>query len=429
MKSRHACIAALVLSLGSPDLKSETLLSFEALPELVRERNDHVKGSEKISQAAEALRPSPLQPFYPTLKAEAGVERFERELLPQRQDPFWSATAELNVFRGGKDYLESQSLSLEASAAQLLSNHAYLDELKKTRLAYADLVYAEGLKKVLTEAQALNEKNLSSASRRRSSGMATDTDQIEFEIKRQTIQQDLEATELDIHQALASLTVLLGLKHGTKGEFRWPDTFEKISFDLSKISKQAKTTLDFQIEELESKKKDVERKIAARWWVPDVDLYGGYALHTMRDSDEFRRRDRDEVFGGVRMSLTLFNKGESLRKQKYESLISEAQQLRLSQSKRESEAELEIALKSIEKNQRLMQGAETSAASSKRYLTQTLSEYSRGVKNSPDVSAATDKYIEAQSRHLQIQKDHLIALSQLFSILGSEHPENNTKKE
>lgn len=424
MKRQHACIALLALSLSSASARSETLLSFDALPQLIRERNDHVKGAEKISQAVEALRPSPMRPFYPTLKVEAGIERFERELLPQRQDPFGSATAELNIFRGGKDFLEQESLGLESSAARLLSSHAFLEELKKTRLAYADLVYAEGLKKVLIEARILNEKNLASASRRRSSGMATDTDQIEFEIKRQAILQDLEATELDIHQALASLTVLLGLQSGARGDLKWPDTFEKISFDLSQMSEKPKTTLDFQIEELETKKKDVERRIAARWWIPDVDLYGGYALHTMRDSDEFRRRDRDEVFGGVRVSVTLFDQGESLRKQRQESLLSEAQALRLSQSKRESEAELDIALKSIEKNQRLMQGAENSAASAKKYLSQTLSEYSRGVKNSPDVSAATDKYIEAQTRHLQIQKDHLVALSQLFSILGTEHPEN-----
>jgi outer membrane protein TolC len=366
-----------------------------------------------------------VQPFLPTLRAEAGAETFRREILPQRRDPYWGVTAELNLFRGGKDLLSRRAAGLDADFAKLSARQTYLDELTNTRIAYAELVYAESLKKVLSEAKLLNDKNLSAASRRINSGLATDTDRIEFEIKRQAIDQDLEATELEISQQKSTLSVLLGLDLHSEDAISWPENFEKISFDHAQISPHSVKPLALQMETLESEKKNTESQIASRWWIPDVDLYGGYSLKTMRESDEYRLRDRQETVAGVRMSLTLFDGGESLRKNRYEARLAEAQSLRLAQSRRESEAELEVSLKTIQKNERLRQGAEDSAKSSKRYLTQTLFEYSRGAKNSPDVSSATDKYIESETRYLQIQKDYLLALSRLFSVLGPETPENN----
>jgi outer membrane protein TolC len=417
--------AFVLASLSLSATAQKTDLVFKALPKLVKERNDHAKGSEKLYQAAEAQRPSFVQPFMPVLKAEAGAEAFRREVLPPRQDPFWGVTAELNLFRGGKDYLARRAAGLEADAAKLAARQSYLEELTKTRVAYAELVYAESLKRVLLEAKSLNEKNLHSASRRRASGLATDTDQIEFEIKRQAIEQDLAATELEIAQQRSALSVLLGFDLRAPQSVNWPQSFEDITFDRSRVSVQDIESVALQFEKIETERKQAESLIAARWWVPDVDAYAGYAVKTMRESDEYRRRDRRETYAGVRASLVFFDGGEGLRKSRYEARVAEAQALKLAQSRRENESELEISLRSIEKNEKLREGAEKSARSSKRYLTQTLAEYARGAKNSPDVSSATDKYIEAETRFLAVQKDYLIALSQLFAVLGPEIAENN----
>jgi len=403
---------------------AETAVNFSQLPKLVKERNDHAKAATLASQAAEISTPSSLQPFYPTIKAEVGAERFKRETLAEREDPFAGVSAELNIFKGGRDYLQRESLQLGQEEAKVLSDFTYLEELSKAREAYVNIVYAEALLKVLREAQELNDKNLSAASRRKSAGLATNTDLIEFRMKKQMLEQEVESTQLELKQESLTLAILLGYDIQALNDLKWPQNFDVVTFDLRKVPSNRKEPLSFQIEQLETEKRRVDNKIASRWWIPDVDLYGGYALHTMRDSDEPKASDRQEAYVGIKASLTLFDRGDSFRKQRSASLSNEADRLKLKQSQKEAQVDLERALRTLEKNDRLLKGSEESAKYSKQYLSQTLSEYSRGVKNSPDVSSATDKYIEAQTRHLDLQKERLSALTKLFAALGPDFPEN-----
>ena len=61
---------------------------------------------------------------------------------------------------------------------------------------------------------------------------------------------------------------------------------------------------------------------------------------------------------------------------------------------------------------------------SKRYFEHTLDEYKRGVKNSADVSAATDKFIDAESRFVELKKNYRLAHAQLLALLGRSAREN-----
>ncbi len=408
-----------VLQLGlSRDASSATIqVSFGDLARYVREKNPHVKAAESLTLGANRRTGYLFRSYLPAFSATGGYESFQTGPYRQLNQPYGGIEATVNLFRGGRDLLEEsarQGASRFASAAEAES---YLNKLTEARRNYLHLAYYREVIAILNETIAQNEKNLSAAHRRITSGVATETDRIEFEMYRIQIGQDLARMKLEEDSALKTLTVLLGESENL--EIRVPsDALREHDESLLKASFDAKLHREVELDLSAKATAEARKKSAHRWWSPSVDAYGSYSLYTLRDRDYVSQRDRFEVVGGVRVTFELFDGLKSYAEGSALASEADAYEQRALQTERELKTRFERTRAQLGLAYDQARSAEASIEQGRKYLKRTLEEYGRGVKNSPDVLNATQKFMEWRRRATDLMRDYQLARVELLRILG-----------
>lgn len=392
-------------------------VSFDELPKIVGQKNQHVRGAELFLKAAESQTGHLTRSYLPSLEAYAGGERFETGDFAVTSQPYGGVETRVNLFRGGRDLLEERAREAQVRASQASFRAAYIDELTKAREAFWQLVYQREMVRLLTEALAENARNLAAANKRIGSGLATETDRIEFEMYRVQLEQDLARATLGSANSQRTLNVLLGLPENT--ELR---TTEAIPHDhdeaLLTATLEAPAHRDVRGLLANQEIASARKKEAYRWWTPSVDAYAGYALYTLRERDFVPRSDRDEAVVGLRLTLNIFDGLQARTAGAGYSLEADAYENQAQQTGKELLARFEGAKQELRLTHDLIHSAERSVDQATKYLSRTHAEYVRGVKNSPDVFSATEKYIDLRRRFAEIRRDYQMAKTELLAILG-----------
>lgn len=400
---------------------NELRLEFVQIPELIKRGNTYYESAKLKLEAAEIRKGFLMRSFLPHVEAFAGAEDFKRGLIPERRDPFYGATFEMNLFRGQRDLLFEKALGAKVLGAKAYTDEIYLDKLLESRKAFWEYVSAMELKKIIQEAISYNSKNLNSTKKRISAGIGTDTDQLEFEIKEQELVQSLSRLESSAKVSEMNLKAFLTLD--SELTIKVPDQIPMP--DEGKFSEIINVeTVPRLVKELsESKKAKFEKSMALNWWLPQLNLYGGYLMKTMRESDEYRTQDRDEAFVGVKISVN-FDALQDFNESKAMASEALAAQKQYQQTLKETKALYQSSSRELRQNQELIASSNSIRQKAKFYLMQTLNEYKRGVKNSADVSSATDKFIDAETRFVELKKNYHLNHAQLLSLLGRGSKEN-----
>ena len=66
----------------------------------------------------------------------------------------------------------------------------------------------------------------------------------------------------------------------------------------------------------------------------------------------------------------------------------------------------------------LIPSSEKILAEAKKYLGRTSVEYTRGVKNSPDMLGATNRYFDTRKRVMEMKRDYQLAKVRLLGLIG-----------
>ncbi|UPT72806.1 MAG: TolC family protein [Elusimicrobiota bacterium] len=392
-------------------------MTFEDLPRLVAEKNRAVSGAERLVDSARARTGSLGRSFLPTLSGEAGAERFKTGTHDPKSQPYGHLEAKVNVFRGGRDRLEESGRELQIQAAGADARRTAAAELAGARSAYWRLVSTREKVRIVVEALEQNEKTLAVAARRVSRGLATDTDRLEFEIHRSQLREERESLT---HAALLleiELSAALGMPLESK--FRTPETVGH-EHDESLLSAPFEPGSHPDASDMAARGKalGVERLRAGRWWQPELDLYGGYYLYTLREREYQTRRDRLDKAVGARLNFFLF---DGLRS------TSEAAALRLREEgvgrqrvQRELalDAEVRVAKEDLKHDHELVHYAEERIAQGSKYLARTLDEYERGVKNSPDALGAAQRALSYKMLYADRRRDYQLTKTGLLALLG-----------
>lgn len=390
-------------------------LRFEDLPRLVEENNRNARGARRFLEAAEDRQGHLSRSFLPTVQAEAGTERFTTGDLSARSQPYGGAEARLNLFNGGKDSLEEKINGERARRAAADHRRTFTEELAEARRAYWDLAASREGIRLLGEALDRNTGYAAAAAKRLRAGLATETDRLEFEMHRVQLRQDVARLSLDAATAGRRLAVLLGLPEGAAVEVssQVPHGHDEVFPPLD-----AARHRDVQALAAARREALLQRSQARRWWTPSVDAYAGYWLYTQRDRDFPAREDRDDRAAGLRLSVGLFDGfrarsgGAALEKE------AEGLELQREQAERELAARHRALLEEMRVLHDLVHEAETGAAQGRKYVSHTLAEYARGVKNSPDVLAAAEKSVELERRAVELRRDYQMAKTELLGVLG-----------
>lgn len=395
----------------------EVRITFANLKPLVETQNERVKASMNVLEAARRREGHLARSFLPKLEAHAAQERFKTGTQEEKTQPDFGIGASVNLFNGGRDRLRDKALAYRSQRKSFEAKVDAVDELGKARELYWLIVYEKNVALLLKEMLEVNDQNLRAAQRRVRSGVGTEGDRLEFEMNAIELKRDLSQTELDIRSHSRELLVLVGhspedslmtdLELSHSGE--WENEIRHSHGDHEFLVKPA---------ELASQEAKVAAQETSRSWIPRLDAYAGWNQYNQREEDPASARERQESVVGLRLKLDVFDGIGHRREAQALRHEAEAANLMAAYQRKHNEAHIEKEFDELRFLHDRVHEAEGNIKSAQRYYAVTKSEYSRGVKNSPDVLGASQKLHGMKLKKLAMIRDFQIARSHVLSKIG-----------
>ncbi len=418
MNNKWQLLICVLVSLHGQFGHAAMPLAAEDLEELIKTKNKKVAATTLELRGVEKRLGYLKRSFIPTGEAWVGQEKFQTGPYETMSEPMYSLRANLNLYRGGRDSLEETSRKAQKTSMQVQAQQVLQNELFEARELYWYLVYLKEIYSLYTSTLKQNENNLSKAVKRINSGLSTNVDKLEFEISETQLRQDMARISVSMSTTQRRIAALLGLEAETQFE-----TISAVPHDHNDTTPNQ--TMDFNLfrdVRLELANKvdfEAQGKILKRWWTPRVDVYAESILSNFRERSFYTQNDQIDNALGIRLSFNFDGfqgqyDGEALTAR------SLAAQLRADQIKIEAEAAFNTAKQELTLLHDLIHEGERNVEKGAQYLSQTQSEYARGVKNSPDVLSATLKQLDFKKRFAELRRDYAIAKAQLQSLLASE---------
>lgn len=410
-------IFALTLAYGSVAMASAIELSFDGLKVLL-ERNSKVEASRLEVEASKNRQGALLRSFLPSVELYGAQESFKTGPQPQKNQPTFGAEVKMNVFNGGRDLLRSEIQALQKEKKEFQRARVFSEELQKARSLFWEILYIQERIELIESTIKVNGQNLASAERRIRSGVATESDRFEFEMKAVDLKQDLNESKLKLSNQKRELAGVLNLETPVE-EMRFPKvlTHEHNFEEILKHSSQDQEFL-FKENELQASATLADARSQGRSWWPKIDAYAAYNQFNQREEDFVQASDRTETVVGLRMTLSVPAGLESNQEASALRREAEAQRRLAAYERREIAIQVENKLSELRLRHDQVHDTEENIQRAERYYKLTQSEYSRGVKNSPDVLGASDKLFDMKHKRLEIIKDFQISKTQILAKIG-----------
>ena len=383
-----------------------TTLTDVKLNELI-DKNPEVQSLLKRLESSEALKGRLTRSFLPNVSLSYGREKFTTGPYHSLNQPFGGIEAEMNLFNSGRDRIESTIRDNQAEIAKIdakLVRSQILAELKRAMSHYAYLIE---IKTITNSAMSQNEENLKSANKRINAGLATDTDLLDFKQQKIQFRQELSTLDYEVGVTQRLINTLLGNEPGDELITEFINMHPDHS-DESKLNVSGKSLI-VKKAELHKEATNLEYKKDKRWWAPKLDIYG-YAQRFTQKEREYTPSDaRNDVTFGFKFSLPIFDGGEGYRGAQATKALVEAKRSEVRSQELALHRQSLDALKKLQLAHDLIHGAEENVQIMNDYRKGVLSEYSKGVKNSPDVLQASQRWIEANIRNAEVKKNYQFA--------------------
>lgn len=394
-------------------------LNYEDLESLIKIQNKKVSAARLDLQSSDLRLGYLRRSFLPTLDASLGQEEFKTGPFETMAQPMYYLRANLNLFRGGRDQLLEKTRQTEKTSLRFQAQQVYQTELLELRQFFWDLVYLKELKSLLEDAIKQNETNLQRAMKRINAGLTSRVDRLEFEISGTQLSQDLARIEVELSNTQRHISALVGKDPETQYE-----TISEIPHDHDDPTEQKQVDfLQFRNVQLEMANKtnlEAQSQILKRWWTPSLDLYAESILFNYRERNFTAQDDRIDNALGVKLSFEFDG-----FQQKYDgealAARSRAAEMRAAQIKSETEAEYNTARQQLVLLHDLIHVGEKNVRKGQEYFEVTLSDYNKGIKNSPDVLSAMVKNLEFRRRFVELRRDYAVSKAKLQAIISTEH--------
>lgn len=395
-------------------------VKFDQLKSLLESRNVRVQAAQLELTAAKDREGSLVRSFFPEVELYGAQQTFKTGINPQKTQPSYGAEVKLNLFRGGKDQLQSEIHNLQTDRKTVQLKQVVNEELQKVREIYWEIVFSQEQMGLIEAALKMNTQNLASAERRIKGGVATESDRVEFEMKAVDLKRELSSAQVKLANLKREMAVHLKFK--LDSEFTFPKTLEH-SHDYEVMLQHQESDHDFLFMDdlLKGRQSELTAKSKGRDYWPQVEAFAAYNKFAEQgefDPPRVALEDRNSTIFGVRVRLGLDNVFES--SVEAQALAKEAQaNLKVAEIKKdEAEAVILNEMSALRLLHDLVHDAEENIRRAEKYYQLTRSEYSRGVKNSPDILGASERLFENRLKRLQIIKDFQIAKSHILTKIG-----------
>lgn len=394
-------------------------IHFEDLPKLVRERNDNVRAAEIIHQAQKERSGYLTRSFLPKVSATAGHEKYQIGSDPSENQGYWMVEGRVNIYRGGRDKLESEVRHSNEKIAKYEFTRDYQSELKEARRSYWKLVSVGKLIKDRKEALKANENYIKSSRRRTGAGISTNADTLQFELHRTMLQQDIKKLTLEQDLLRNRLSVAIGWdEHETINvaeDFPHPPDNKP---DVPPLKPEANTSL--QIAAAQEKRERARSKQGKSWWLPHVDIYSSYGVPSLSDEHVLAVRKETEWTAGVQIGIDLGAGLETRNEGRAKELEAKAERLKSKHRQREVTAADHELRHDLILLHELIHDADRDISRAETFLKLTYSEYNRGVKNGPDLLEALKGLYEFRERRTSLYREYHETQSSLLELMAHD---------
>ena len=408
----------LLFFVSTAQAETKMIIKSQDLRNLVEKQNERVRAKILEREGANDREGSFGRSFLPTAEIHAVEERFKRGPHSTLTQPAFGAEVKVNVFNGGRDRLEGERRTLMSERKDFESAQTLFAELGKAREAYWRILYLRDYIDLLQVARKNSSESLKAAERRIKAGVATETDRVEFQMQEIDLKRDFERAELERKNQIRTLMVVLGLDSEVQLEFPEPLGHEH-DWQLGLKHTESDHAFLVRPAEIQAKEAEAQAGIQRRSWMPKVDVFAAYNQYNQREEENYpRASDRQESVLGVRMTMNFF---DGLAGQREAAALAKEAGAAKAEAKyvsREVEAHLHGEIAELKLLHDQVHEAEENILRAEKYYLLTKSEYSRGVKNSPDMLGATEKLIGMKQKKLEIVRDFQIAKSHVLAKIG-----------
>lgn len=408
----------LVISLGLSTGFAESLqITSHQLRGLVESRNERVQAKELERMSSQLKEGSLVRSYLPIVEIYGAQETFKLGSQESKIQPTYGAEVKVNLYNGGQDSLQESQNKLTTRRKSYEKAITITEQLLQTYTVYWDILFLQDYLNLIQQAHDMNSNNLKSANRRIRSGVATESDRIEFEMKEVELRQLKAEIDLKHNSQIQKLKLLLGFDE--KIELRFSAESAHEHDWVSKIH-HSEEDHEYLVKPLQilSEELKLESTTLQRSYWPKLEAYAAYNQYNEREEEFSSASDRKETVVGLRMTLHLFDGLKSSRQSHSMLAQAKATKLEAQYKKRELDLHLHTEISELHFLHGQVHEAEENIKRSEKYYRMTQSEYSRGVKNSPDVLGASEKLLHTQVNRLEITRRFQTLKSHLLAKLG-----------
>ncbi len=392
-------------------------LTEDAIPDLVKNGNQIVKSERKNIQASEERTGFFKRSLIPKASLQIGQETFKYVTDDYTSGPYYKAGVDINLYNGGRDRLTEETNKVNLGIAQSQKEISLYAQIEEARKTYWNAIYLKYLVEKLEEGLGWIANSKNAAVKRINSGVSTNSDKFEFEIKDVEINQDIERAKLALEKHNQYLKVLVGVESSVELVFGQSLSHDHNWKNLVLHSEDEHSYL-FETEKLEIEKKQLQSKLGGSQWLPSIDGYAFLMQNNLRqDFDRPLASDREQTVFGIKATWTLTDFFEGNAKKQSAKALADSQKYRLLFNKRKVENDLHIELKELELLDKLVHDADENIDRSQKFFALISKEYKRGVKTSGDMLLATEKLINSHVRKMAIVRDFHIAKAHVMRKL------------
>lgn len=389
---RNIALFSLILVQSPAFAQEAEKLSLDQIKRYAVDHNFGLKAADAGADEAKAVTVQKRAVFFPKLSMVAGPE-LRSEPNKNTSETLTHLEGKWNLFRGSSDRLDLEISELQSQIALSAKRRAQFElELDVENLFYLHLINTAKLNGYRSASE-LNDKHRQLIRKRQQSGMASQSDVMEFELRDSYLKSEMSSISQARDEARIGLSRLMGPNIQT---FEPVGTLPHMHLKLpvqTFLAKINSTSESVKQASLASAAGAVGRKQSHSEWFPSVDLearYGKLSQDLATGSPAFQGLIlmKWEFFSGFQTSGKIAEARARATR-----LENEFRQKLLSTM---SEAEISYSrLRSIQERVHVEEGNEARA---EKYYAAVLDEYRRGVKNGADLKVAEDSLLQSRVR-------------------------------
>lgn len=419
MKLMTAFIFSLLLGTLSAfaDHPNEGGSAIEQLIIEAEQNSFELKQMEQNLKASQQLVSSQFGRYSPEISLEGGPQstRFDNQ---KNSGTAVYGKAEWNIYKGGADSAELKKAQLDRDLQKKKLEAVKSKIRRDVKKTYYEMLFILESIALKQRAVALNDEQKKLANAKRTSGFTSRTDVIEFELRGSSLESDLLLLAQEKEQKSQELSLLLSRKDNSLPiEVKGHLTRASLQYDQKKLTEELHENNIELTESLnQASAAELDSRIARSELLPKVDLEARYGKLAI---EEEVFDDKNNYSLQLKVSVPLFSGFENLNSTRH--LKSKAVSLRLGSDQKRllMTAALDSTLKQIKMLNQRLDIEEKSLSRSEEYYKLTLSEYRRGVKNSPDMVGASERLLDVRIRNLQYRRDLMIADLKIQELTNS----------